>query len=201
MGLPFLNRRKKHRTQAVVIDLGSKSTKVVSLQRKGGGIEFDNFAVLDSPDENANAPQQLGQHLKAAYDGGRPVVRADRGQIHQALTNLVNNAIKFSPEGREVVVEVAPSVRSFAQLIVRDSGPGIPAQHLTRIFDRGYRVPGAKAEGSGLGLYITHQILGMHGCTIKASSPEGGGAVFRLTLPLAREGKPLDPPRNAPRTG
>jgi len=140
-------------------------------------------------------------NLKAAYDGGRPVVRADRGQIHQALTNLVNNAIKFSPESREVVVEVAPSLRGFAQLIVRDSGPGIPAEHLQRIFDRGYRVPGATAEGSGLGLFITHQILSAHGGTIQASSPEGGGAVFRLTLPLAREGKPHEPPRSAPHSG
>jgi type IV pilus assembly protein PilM len=68
MGLPFLNRSKKQRTQAVVIDLGSKSTKVVSLQRKGGGIEFNDFAVLDSPDDGANDPEQLGKHLKAAYD-------------------------------------------------------------------------------------------------------------------------------------
>lgn len=146
------------------------------------------------------AAEKRSINLKAAYDGGRPVVRADRGQIHQALTNLVNNAIKFSPENREVVVEVVPNARGFAQLIVRDSGPGIPADHLLRIFDRGYRVPGATAEGSGLGLYITHQILSQHGCSIKASSPEGGGALFRLTLPLAREGKPLGPSRSVPRS-
>ena len=143
--------------------------------------------------------EDLAINLKAAYGAGRPVVRADRGQIHQALTNLVNNAIKFSPEGREVVVEVAPSERGFAQLIVRDSGPGIASEDLQRIFDRGYRAPGTTAEGSGLGLYITHQILSLHGCSIRASSPAGGGAVFRFTLPLAREGKPLDPPRNASR--
>ncbi len=130
--------------------------------------------------------------LKAAYDGGRPVVRADRSQIQQAFINLVGNAIKFSPERREVVIEVAPRLRGFAQLIVRDSGPGIPAEHLQRIFDRGHRIPGSGAKGSGLGLYITRQILGMHGCSIKASSPEGGGAVFRFTLPLAREGTPLE---------
>ncbi len=165
-------------------------------------LRLNNFRldelVGDVFDTLRPAAEKRSINLKAAYDGGRPVVRADRGQIHQALTNLVNNAIKFSPENREVVVEVAPSVRGFAQLIVRDSGPGIPAEHLQRIFDRGYRVPGATAEGSGLGLYITHQILTVHGCSIKASSPEGGGAVFRLTLPLARESKPLDPPRNAP---
>jgi PAS domain S-box-containing protein len=136
-------------------------------------------------------------NLKAAYDGGRPVVRADRGQIQQAFINLVGNAIKFSPENREAVVEVAPSARGFAQVIVRDSGPGIPTEDLQRIFDRGYRVPDSQAPGSGLGLYITRQILRMHGCSIQASSPEGGGAVFRFTLPLAREGKPMD----APRTG
>jgi signal transduction histidine kinase len=166
-------------------------------------LKLSNFRldelVGDVFDTLRPAAEKRSINLKAAYDGGRPVVRADRGQIHQALTNLVNNAIKFSPQNREVVVEVAPSVRGFAQLIVRDSGPGIPAEHLQRIFDRGHRVPGATAEGSGLGLYITHQILSMHGCSIQASSPEGGGAVFRVTLPLAREGKPLDPPRNAPR--
>jgi PAS domain S-box-containing protein len=167
-------------------------------------LKLSNFRldelVGDVFDTLRPAAQKRSINLKAAYNGGRPVVRADRGQIHQALTNLVNNAIKFSPEGREVVVEVAPSERGFAQLIVRDSGPGIPSDDLQRIFDRGYRAPGTKAEGSGLGLYITHQILSLHGCSIRASSPAGGGAVFRFTLPLAREGKPLDPPRNASRS-
>jgi PAS domain S-box-containing protein len=140
--------------------------------------------------------------LEVSYGGGRPVVRADRGQVQQVFINLIGNAIKFSPEGREVVVEVAPSYRGFAQLIVKDMGPGIPAEDLQRVFERGYRVQRPEADrpaGSGLGLHITRQILRMHGCTIKASSPEDGGAMLQFTLPLAREGAPADPPASVRR--
>jgi PAS domain S-box-containing protein len=141
---------------------------------------------------------EQGVRLTGAYPGGQPLIRADRNGIQQVFINLVGNAIKFSPPDVEVVVEVGKPRGAFARVSVRDQGLGIPAEDLHRIFDRYYRVApqtSGEATGTGLGLSITRQILRMHGCTVRASSPDGGGAVFSFTLPLASS---ADRPEPAP---
>jgi signal transduction histidine kinase len=116
---------------------------------------------------------------------GLPDLRIDRARINHVLRNLLTNAIKHSPEGGEIRLTVSMAESGSVQFAVRDLGPGIPAEHIGRIFDRFYRVPGQKIHGSGLGLSIAREIiLGHHG-TITCASEPGRQTTFYFTLPAA----------------
>jgi two-component system sensor histidine kinase BaeS len=118
------------------------------------------------------------------------MLRFDRERILQLLGNLIGNALKFTPRGGEVVVELADAADA-ATLSVRDSGPGIPEAELPRVFDRFFRgtnVGEARASGSGLGLAIARSIVEMHGGAIEVASVAGSGSTFTIMLPREREG-------------
>lgn len=113
--------------------------------------------------------------------------------IHQAVTNLVSNAIKYSPTGScvEVTGRLAGEV---VEIEVVDNGPGIPAKHLPRIFERFYRVDKARSRelgGTGLGLALVKHIALAHGGAVDAQSVVGKGSRFTIRLPLADTGKSL----------
>jgi two-component system OmpR family sensor kinase len=116
----------------------------------------------------------------------RPVyVEADANLLRQMISNLVDNAIKFTPRGS---VEVAVGAEGTAAWIeVRDSGPGIPKEDLERIFERFYRADHSRTRsisGTGLGLAITRAIARVHGGEVHAARRPEGGSVFRVSLPL-----------------
>jgi signal transduction histidine kinase len=112
-------------------------------------------------------------------------VRADRTRVAQVLNNLVGNALKFTPPGGEVSVEVAREGDE-ARFCVRDTGPGIKTEDLPHIFDRFWQAEGRKRKGGvGLGLAISKGIVTAHGGRIWAASEPGNGAMFCFTLPLA----------------
>lgn len=115
------------------------------------------------------------------------LVRADADRLQRVLENLVNNAIKYSPDGGAVEVSVA-SEGDEAVLRVRDYGIGISQDALPHIFDRSFRAPEAAmhAPGLGLGLSIAAQVVAKHGGTISAAPAEGAGASMVVRLPLAR---------------
>ncbi len=116
------------------------------------------------------------------------VLVADSARLRQALSNLVANALKHSPPGVPVVVEVAQQVRqerTWTLVTVIDQGPGIPPQLLPRLFERFARGPGS--SGLGLGLYLARQIATAHGGTLEVESSPGKGARFVLSLPLDLE--------------
>jgi two-component system sensor histidine kinase MprB len=107
-------------------------------------------------------------------------------RLERAVANLVDNAIKYSPAGEPVEIELHGN-----ELTVRDHGPGISAADLPHVFDRFYR--GAEARGrpgSGLGLAIVRQVIDQHGGTVTAERAPGGGTLMRVTLPGV---EPLDP--------
>jgi signal transduction histidine kinase len=113
------------------------------------------------------------------------VVAVDPLRLEQVLTNLVDNAIKYSPEGGPVDVEVALG-RLMLRIDVADQGLGIPAEHRPRIFDRFYRAhPEQRIGGLGLGLYISRQIVELHGGAIKVEQPESGGTRMVVWVPVA----------------
>jgi two-component system phosphate regulon sensor histidine kinase PhoR len=113
-----------------------------------------------------------------------PHVRVDRGRIEQVLINLIHNAVKFTPEGGEIVVG-ADVIDGMLRVSVRDTGAGITAEELPRIFERFYKTDAARrSTGSGLGLAIAKHIVQSHGGTIWAESAPGHGATFFFTLPL-----------------
>ena len=111
-------------------------------------------------------------------------VRADAGQIHRVLLNLLNNAIRHTPSGGNITVRVA---RADKQVLfeVRDTGSGIPADYLAHVFDRFVQVPGATRGGAGLGLSIAKNIIEAHGGTITAISKPGQGSALQFSLPVA----------------
>lgn len=123
------------------------------------------------------------------------VVHADARRLEQMLTNLIENAIKFNRESGTVTIghEAAPDHRS--RIIVEDSGEGIPAQHLERLFERFYRVDRARSRdmgGIGLGLAIVKHLARAHGGEVSVTSELGKGSAFTIELPQARFPKQRD---------
>ncbi|MCE2489466.1 MAG: HAMP domain-containing protein [Anaerolineae bacterium] len=128
-----------------------------------------------------------------------PILRGDGDRLAQVLTNLLDNAIRYSPAGGEVRVSAREEGDGVA-ISVQDNGAGIPAEDLPRIFERFYQVDKARGprRGSGLGLAIAHEIVQAHGGRIHASSAgPGAGSTFSVWLPAAgpapttnRESKP-----------
>ena len=102
----------------------------------------------------------------------------------QVLANLVGNAMKFTPEQGTVTLGAERGARGW-RFYVKDTGPGIAREHLPFVFDRFWRGDGAQDHGVGLGLAIAKGIVEAHGGEIRAESPDGGGALFTFTLPLA----------------
>jgi signal transduction histidine kinase len=117
-------------------------------------------------------------------DGVR--VHGDPQHLGQLAQNLISNALKYTPAGGRVSVRVG-AVNGEAVLSVSDSGPGIPAEHRARIFDRFYRIQEGKdrREGAGLGLAIVNWVVRAHGGSISVDSSPEGGAVFKVGLPLS----------------
>jgi anti-sigma regulatory factor (Ser/Thr protein kinase) len=115
------------------------------------------------------------------------VVRADPAKLHDALRNLVANAITYSPEQSTIRVEAVP-VDGRMTMSVSDEGPGIPEEDLSRVFERFYRVDKSRARdpgGTGLGLAIVKHLVELHGGAVRVENREGGGARFTIALLLA----------------
>ncbi len=114
-----------------------------------------------------------------------PPIHVDAVMIDQALSNLLENAIKYTPSGTDI--EIRAWARDGAlHVAVEDRGPGIPPQALPHVFDRFYRVQGAGArpQGTGVGLAVVKGLVEAHGGHIRAENRPGGGARFELTLPM-----------------
>jgi signal transduction histidine kinase len=114
------------------------------------------------------------------------LVWADRDRLVQIIINLVQNAMKFTPEEGGITVSVGKENHRHAGVTVRDTGPGIPPDCLEKIFDPFFRVTATRtmAKGLGLGLSIVRTLVELHGGTIEARRPDGGGAELHFTLPL-----------------
>ncbi len=119
---------------------------------------------------------------------GEPVVEVNAGLLEQALVNVIDNAVKYSPGGSHVWVEVEGNGDE-VKIHVRDQGPGIPEKDLTRIFERFYRVDKGRSRqlgGTGLGLAIAKHIMALHHGRIDVESRLGEGSRFTLVLPAVR---------------
>jgi signal transduction histidine kinase len=123
---------------------------------------------------------RLRGHLRSV------AVRGDAGRLRQVFYNVLDNAIKYTPAGGSVEVQVQAQDGS-AVVAVRDTGEGIPAEHLPRVFDRFYRVDKAHSRaqgGTGLGLSIAQSIITGHGGRIELVSTPGRGTTCTVTLPV-----------------
>ncbi|HXV82092.1 MAG TPA: HAMP domain-containing sensor histidine kinase, partial [Candidatus Binatia bacterium] len=124
--------------------------------------------------------------LAAVSLNGEQTAWADRDKVIQVLTNLISNAIKFTPSGGKINVGVQKDVPGWVQVSVSDTGTGIAPVEATRIFDEFYQIsqPGDnKSRGAGLGLSISKKLVEMHGGRIWVKSEPGKGSEFFFTLP------------------
>ena len=125
------------------------------------------------------------QRVDVTIDADTATLSADAAKLHDALRNLVANAITYSPERTTIRVDAA-RVGADVAIVVSDEGPGIPDDDLSRVFERFYRVDKSRARdpgGTGLGLSIVRHLVELHGGGVRAENQAGGGARFTITLP------------------
>ncbi len=142
--------------------------------------------VADAVEQLRLLAQGKQQTLEAVAPPAPLIVWADRDRLIQIVTNLVQNAVKFTPEGGSVMVMVRQENQTFAGVSVRDTGPGIPTEFLDQIFDPFFRVKQVRSgiKGLGLGLSIVRTLVELQGGTIAARSEPGQGAELYFTIPL-----------------
>ena len=143
--------------------------------------------VEDAVESHAALAERRDITLTAAFDAGLAEMDADPTRIRQVLANLLSNAVRHTPDGGTVTVRLRsgdPAGR--VRFSVTDSGPGIPAERLTHLFDR--TAPRADSHGSGLGLSIARDLVQAHGGAIEARNEPGGGATVAFELPVTRLG-------------
>jgi signal transduction histidine kinase len=165
-------------------------------------LDRDSVAVERTATDLTGLAEKLVAASRARTSKHTFVLEADAGlvadvdptDIEQVLSNLLDNAVKYSPHGGQIDVEVRRADAEHARLAVRDRGIGIPPEKRDAIFDRFYR---AHAEdhrsGLGLGLYICRHIVELHDGEIAAESPPDGGTRFVVTLPIEAKAPALAP--------
>ncbi|MGZ3427286.1 MAG: ATP-binding protein [Polyangia bacterium] len=182
--LLFAAREDCERLQGIVEDL-------LDLSRiQAGRIELHSRPILSTTllrqgvDDNRALAAGKGVELSVGKLTVDRQVIADPDRIQLVVGNLVQNAIRHTPSGGSVELRAAPEGDAL-RFEVSDTGSGIAAEHLPRLFDRFYRVPGAPPGGAGLGLYICKEIVEAHGGRVGVVSDVGRGSIFWFTLPLA----------------
>jgi PAS domain S-box-containing protein len=174
--------------------LAALATNLLDLSRLNVGkleLRSETVQLLDVVKQATQTLQALahGKQITLTVDlpPDLPTITGDQTWLEHVVTNLVDNAIKFSPEGGQVAVGASQSDGEIL-VEVRDTGVGIPPESLDQIFEKFYRVPdetGERPEGTGLGLHIAREIVEAHGGHIWAESVPGEGSVFRFVLPFA----------------
>ena len=134
----------------------------------------------------ANSMVPVRSTIEVETSGETLVADADRARLSQILANLLTNAVKYSPDESPILLQLFREGEN-ARLDVIDRGVGIPPDALPHLFDRFYRAEGAagRAQGLGLGLFISHRLLRAHGGNIQVKSKLGEGTTFTVLLPLA----------------
>ncbi len=177
------------------------SLLVLSRADAGPALRRQELRLLDLVKDSASLLEILAdekaQRIEVSGDAGL-AVEADGLILRQALINLIDNAIKYSPRGSAVLIEVRGDIGD-AIVEVTDQGPGIPEAHRSRVFERFYRIDQARSReegGAGLGLSIALWAVQAHDGRIELQSEEGKGSTFRIVLPRTSTAKqPSSPAR------
>jgi PAS domain S-box-containing protein len=175
--------RRMQRLRQDLLDVASIETGRLAIEWDA----WDPAAVAaDAIESFAGLAAEKGLRLEPDVSPGLPELEGDRERIMQVLANLLGNAVKFTPEGGCVRLRVSASEEE-VRFDVSDTGPGIPPEHLDRVFDRFWKVRTANRQGAGLGLAIARGIVEAHDGRIWVQSEPGQGSTFSFTLPI-REG-------------
>ena len=177
--------KETYKLEAIIGDL----LDLAKLEGGAGTLTIERVAVEDLFERVADRHEPTLHARRITLDRHAPEdleIDADLQRLEQALQNVASNALRHTPDGGRVELR-AEQDGSQVRITVRDSGPGIPPEHLPHIFDRFYKADAARATnttaGSGLGLSIVRAIVERHGGTVTASNAPDGGAVFAFLLP------------------
>ncbi len=164
---------------------------ILDVARLESGKAELTYQMIDVGDMVREAVEQVrpvavgrGVRLSSHIPPGLPLIEGDRNLLLRTLTNLLDNALKFTPPEGEIGVTVNPSSADVLQFAVSDTGPGIPLEFQERIFDRFARLPNEKARGTGIGLAFCKLAVEAHRGRIWVESQPGKGATFKFTIPL-----------------
>ncbi|MFB3881847.1 MAG: ATP-binding protein [Armatimonadota bacterium] len=189
---------ERTRSAALIVKEVDRLTRLVNelldLSRIESGAVALDLAEVELPDLIGDAIEAFGgqaqeKDITLAVDlpADLPAVMADADRVYQVLVNLLSNALRFNRPAGEVQITARP-VDGYVRVGVKDSGPGIPADQLPRIWERFHRADPSRARqngGTGLGLAIVRSIVEAHGGTVSAESEVGVGSTFSFTLPVA----------------
>jgi two-component system sensor histidine kinase VicK len=187
-GVIYTEADRMHRMVLDLLELARMDAGIADFKRE----PVDFASLLRSLVEKLS-PQARQAHVSLRADiGSLTPVTGDEDRLVQAFTNLVDNALKFTPENGEVVIR-AGQADCQVEVSVSDTGPGIPTEDLARIFDRFYQADKSRSRergGTGLGLTIAKEIIQAHHGTINVQSKSDQGSTFTVILPVIR---PEDP--------
>jgi PAS domain S-box-containing protein len=176
-----------------LVDVGQIDTRVLSLELRP--------TRAASVVEDAISTFEGGASLRSIRLRAGPMpdvdLLCDRTRVLQVLSNLMGNALKFSPEGREILVTGRVRGNTF-ELSVSDKAGGIPPDHAKHVFERHWQAPTTAGTGSGLGLYIAKRIVEAHGGRIWVTSTPGEGSTFSFTIPIASRAEDRAGPASRP---
>ena len=182
------------RLAGIILNEVTRLNNTVSDLLELARIEFDGLSQRQPVESVRVVDESIGRIRSAALAksvmivvGENPnlSILGDRAQLVSAVGNLIDNAVKYSPHGSIVKVDVA-RIESKILISVSDNGPGIAAEHVGRVFERFYRVDDARSRGTGgtgLGLAIVRHIALLHGGDVSVTSEVGVGSTFTLSIP------------------
>ncbi len=174
---------RMHRMVLDLLDLARLDAGTLDLQRT----PVELAALLNSIAEKFSPQARAANVTINVESAALPLITGDGDRLAQVFTNLVDNALKFTPAGGSITLKAA-ATGSSVHVEVTDTGAGIPAEAQVHIFDRFYQAdpsrPGGARHGAGLGLAIVKEIVAAHGGKISVRSEQGVGSTFTVTLPL-----------------
>jgi PAS domain S-box-containing protein len=178
----FSDAQRLNRMINEMLDLDRMEAGKIRIQPKPVDINSLVRAVVDRARASSN-----NHDLRIELDDALPIINADPDRLIQVISNLISNAVKYSPDGGEVTISTAAE-NGQVHVAVRDQGVGIPPEFLGRLFGRYERFESnrtSKVVGTGLGLAICRQIIELHGGRIWVDSTVGEGSTFQFTVPAA----------------
>lgn len=138
--------------------------------------ELINHAIQKFTDQNTH-------EILVVNNEALPICKVDEGLLEQVLQNLIANALLYTPEKSIIKIE-ANFINNVLELVVEDNGPGVPLQHLEKLFNKFYRLPNTKTGGTGLGLSITKGFVEAHNGQISVENIEPNGLRFNIKIPV-----------------
>ncbi len=185
------SRRLEHAASSFA-DLLSDLLEIGSFDSGQKRLREEDFPLSDVVEETletcAAAAREKGLRLRVRWDVPPPGIRGDRTEFGRVLMNLVSNAVKFTQRGF-VKIEVCREADGSLQIGVRDTGPGIPPEHISSVFSEFFQLQNDerdRSKGSGLGLAISRRIMLALGGSLRVESQVGVGSLFTATLPASR---------------